>query len=53
MIPESNNGESQVTAEGGVIIGREAQASNVAAEFIHAIAQHRHWTREMKDQVPA
>jgi catalase len=50
---ESNHRARQVATVGGVIIGREAQADNVAAEFIAAIAQHRHWTREMKDRVPA
>jgi len=26
---------------------------DVAAEFIKAVAQHRHWSREIKDRVPA
>jgi catalase len=38
---------------GGVIIGRDAQAGKVATEFIKAIAQHRNWSRETEDQVPA
>ena len=37
----------------GVIIGRGGQMSQVAATFIKAIAQHRHWDREAKGQVPA
>jgi catalase len=52
-ISESHDRESQGATDGGVIIGREGQVGNVAAEFVHAIAQHRYWTREMKDQVPA
>jgi catalase len=37
----------------GVITGRGAQMSQVAAKFIRAMALHRHWDRELKDQVPA
>jgi catalase len=43
----------RMTADEGVIISRNGQASDIAAAFIEAIAQHRHWSREMKDQVPA
>ena len=53
MIPESNTGGNQIDTDEGVIIGRDARVDDVAAEFIKAIAQHRHWSREMKDQVPA
>lgn len=42
----------QLVAEEGVIIGRDALDGNVAPEFIKAIAQHRHWSREPKDPVP-
>nr|MBA3241061.1 catalase [Acidobacteriota bacterium] len=41
-----------VSAE-GVVTGEDAQAGKAAAEFIKAIAQHRHWSREAKPQVPA
>ena len=37
----------------GVVMGRGAQTSQVAAAFIQAIAQHRHWDREGKGQVTA
>ena len=47
--PEGN----QISAQEGVVISRDAQPGKVAAEFIKAIAQHRHWGREMKTQVPA
>jgi catalase len=43
----------QVTADEGVVVGGDAQAGKVAAAFIDAIAQHRHWGREKKNQVPA
>ena len=46
------NGKS-VTAEAGVVFSRDGATNKVAAEFIKAIAQHRHWTRELNDQVPA
>ena len=37
----------------GIIMDRGAPISQVAATFIKAIAQHRHWDREAKSQVPA
>jgi catalase len=52
-IPAPNAVENQMLAEEGIIISRNAQAGDVATEFINAIAQHRHWSREMKDPVPA
>ena len=39
--------------EEGIIVSREAQIERVSAAFIQAIAQHRHWKRELKHQVPA
>jgi len=52
-LPEPNAAGNQIIADEGVIISRNAQADDVAAKFLQAIAQHRHWGREMKDQVPA
>jgi catalase len=52
-ISEPGDGAHQIVADEGLILGRDAQVGNIAAEFIHAIAQHRHWSRELKDQVPA
>jgi catalase len=52
-IPDLNGEAQQIVADEGIIISREAPAGTVAAEFIKAIARHRHWSREMKDQVPA
>ena len=43
----------QVVTDEGVVMSQEAQHSDVAAAFITAIAQHRHWSREMKAPVPA
>jgi catalase len=52
-IIEPNAAGDHIVANEGIIISRNGQVGNVAAEFIEAIAQHRHWSREMKDQVPA
>jgi catalase len=35
--------------DSGLIIGPDAQPGKIATAFIKAIAQHRHWSREMKD----
>jgi catalase len=51
-IPAPNAVKNQMVADEGVIIGRDVQAGDVAAEFIQAIAQHRHWRRETKDLIP-
>ncbi len=50
---KATSDEKKVVAEEGVVTGQDAQAGKAAAEFIKAIAQHRHWSREIKDQVPA
>ena len=42
-----------LVADEGVITGLDNQVSKVAADFIAAMALHRHWSREIKDQVPA
>ncbi|MGI8565869.1 MAG: catalase [Pyrinomonadaceae bacterium] len=48
------NGEGdKIVADEGIVISRDAPVVKVAAAFINAIAQHRHWGREKKDQVPA
>jgi catalase len=52
-IPEPNTGGNPLMTDEGVIIGRDVRGDDVAADFIKAIAQHRHWGREMKDVVPA
>ncbi|MBA2484676.1 MAG: catalase, partial [Nitrospira sp.] len=37
----------------GIILARGTQTSQVPIKFIQAIAQHRHWSRESKGQMPA
>jgi catalase len=47
-----SNGE--LMAAHGVVTARNAADLNpFGAKFVEAIAQHRHWSREQKDQVPA
>ncbi|WP_017654320.1 catalase [Fortiea contorta] len=46
--------KSSLKNDQGVVTSRNtADAKAVAAEFIKAIAQHRHWKRAQKEQVPA
>ena len=42
-----------LTPDEGIITGRGAHMGQVTAKFIKAMAQHRHWDREIKGQVPA
>jgi catalase len=51
--PESNTRGKPLVTDEGVIIGPDVQVDDVAVEFIKAVAQHRHWSREMKERVPA
>jgi catalase len=37
----------------GIVTGGGAQIGKVAGKFIKALAQHRHWDRESKGQMPA
>ena len=41
------------STDAGLIVSPRTDARRVADEFIAAIAQHRHWEREQKGQVPA
>ncbi len=45
--------EGELVIEDGVITGPDNQVGKVAADFIAAMALHRHWSRESKDQIPA
>ena len=38
------------TEAAGLIIGHEGDRNAVASTFINAMAQHRHWARELKAQ---
>ena len=40
-------------AENGLVVGIASDARKVADDFILAIAEHRHWSREQKGDVPA
>jgi len=33
----------------GIVVGKDAETNGVAAEFIKAVAQHRHWSRERQE----
>jgi catalase len=37
----------------GVVTGTDAKAKGVAAAFVEAMAEHRHWDREKGAPVPA
>jgi catalase len=42
---DGSNGEDQMS-DAGVLVGSNGDLTGLAAEFIQAIAQHRHWERE-------
>lgn len=44
--------ELPADASGGLIVSAASDARKVADDFIAAIAQHRHWSREQKGGVP-
>jgi len=44
---------SLLAGDEGIVTGRGAQIGQVARTFIKAMAQHRHWARESKGQMPA
>jgi hypothetical protein len=48
-LPNANAKGDKPPAAAGVMIGPDAQPGKIATAFIKAIAQHRHWSREMKD----
>mgnify|MGYP002785310290 FL=1 len=43
----------QIAADQGVVTTRQGSVIELSQRFIQAIAQHRHWTRAQKEQVPA
>ncbi|MFN7139932.1 MAG: catalase [Limisphaerales bacterium] len=47
------NGSSTTEVKGVVTAGAQSDLQAFAKSFIAAIAEHRHWNREMKDIVPA
>jgi catalase len=49
---EGGKGTPKATIE-GLMVGSASDARKIADDFIAAIAQHRHWSREQKGDVPA
>lgn len=47
------NPENLISGDEGIVTGRGAHIGKVAGKFIKAVAQHRHWDRESKGQMPA
>lgn len=47
---ESEHEGVQNTEDEGLIIGKENDTRGVASKFIDAMAQHRHWARELNAQ---
>jgi len=46
----SDRENDRTTEDVGLIIGHDGDARAVASKFINAMAQHRHWARELKAQ---
>ncbi len=46
----SDHEDNQNTEDEGLIIGNKGDTRGVAVKFINAMAQHRHWERELKAQ---
>ena len=42
-----------IVADKGVVTSLDGDAKSFGKEVVKALAQHRHWEREMKDMVPA
>ncbi len=47
----NGQGHDQTNDNEGIVIGQTGQ--DIVRDFIQAIAQHRHWDREMKAKIPA
>ncbi|BAY98703.1 catalase [Tolypothrix tenuis PCC 7101] len=52
-LPGVKLSDSSLKDDQGVVTALSADANEIAKSFINAIAQHRHWNRAHKDQVPA
>jgi len=50
---EKDGKEPPASASEGLIVNAASDARKVADDFIAAIAEHRHWNREKKGNVPA
>jgi catalase len=49
---DSSSPNGSLLASDGIVMGASADAG-LAANFVRAIAQHRHWSREQRARVPA
>ncbi|UVT17493.1 MAG: catalase [Nitrospira sp.] len=47
------DGQRLLAGDEGIVTGRGTQIGQVSGNFIKAVAQHRHWDREAKGQMPA
>ncbi|HIK16310.1 MAG TPA: hypothetical protein IGS53_13655 [Leptolyngbyaceae cyanobacterium M33_DOE_097] len=45
--------DGRIATDNGVVTTRHGSIQDVSQQFIHAIAQHRHWQRTQKERVPA
>lgn len=52
-IAGKDSGEKVVSDKGVVSVHKASDLNDFIKQFIDSIAKHRHWDREMKDQVPA
>ena len=46
---QSGQKERRSDGLGVIVVGKGSDTNGVAAEFIRAVAQHRHWSRERKE----
>jgi catalase len=51
-ITEANGNGNNQASDPGIVIIHDAPSTKGAAKFIEAIGQHRHWSREVNEQVP-
>lgn len=51
--PGSTGGGKVKSEKGVVTVRKPSNIDDFSGKFMQAIAEHRHWNREMKDQVPA
>ncbi|MEN9933718.1 MAG: hypothetical protein RLZZ387_297 [Chloroflexota bacterium] len=52
-IPQSAGGQGVTSEHGVVTSGQAGDLDGFAKRFLEAIAEHRHWSRAQKEQVPA
>jgi len=46
---QSGQKERRSDGSAGIVVGKGSDTNGVAAEFIRAVAEHRHWSRERKE----